>query len=129
MGVVEIIMSSVEEEELILAFDLYCRIPFQQTKASNPKVQELAALIGRTPSSVARKLGNFGAFDPELRRSGISGIIHASKLDKEIWDEFHQSWNDLVLEAAKLREAFLRHNCLIQLRRPDGPVNWSVRPR
>lgn len=35
-------------DELILAFDFYCRIPFQQTKASNPKVQELAAILGRT---------------------------------------------------------------------------------
>ncbi len=83
-------------DELILAFDLYCRIPFQKTKASNPKVQELAALLGRTPSSVARKLGNFGAFDPELQRKGISGLVHASNLDKEIWDEFHQNWGTIL---------------------------------
>lgn len=109
-------------EELILAFDLYCRIPFQQTKASNPKVQELAALIGRTPSSVARKLGNFGAFDPELQRKGISGLIHASKLDREIWDEFHKDWNELVIEAANLRrQRSLKQPEPHDLRRPEGP--------
>ena len=71
-------------EELILAFDLYCRIPFQKTKASNPEVQKLATLLGRTPASVARKLGNFGAFDPILRDAQITGLVHTGKLDREI---------------------------------------------
>ena len=61
-------------DELILAFYLYCRIPFQKTKASTPEVQELAALLQRSPASIARKLGNFGAFDPELKRRRISGL-------------------------------------------------------
>ena len=111
-----------KRDELILAFDLYCRIPFQQTKASNPKVRELAVLMGRTPASVARKLGNFGAFDPELQRKGITGLIHAGKLDKEVWDEFHQNWNDLVYEAAKLRGGFSqKQKDVNELQRPEGP--------
>lgn len=44
-------------KELILAFDLYCRIPFKKTNASNPEVQRLASLIDRTPASVARNWG------------------------------------------------------------------------
>lgn len=111
-----------KRDELILAFDLYCRIPFQQTKASNPKVRELAVLIGRTPASVARKLGNFGAFDPELQGKGIVGLVHASKLDKEIWDEFHRDWNGLVFEAEKLRkQLFPQQGDLHVLPGPKGP--------
>ena len=90
-------------QELILAFDLYCRIPFRKTKANNPDVAELARLLGRSPASVARKLGNFGSFDPELRKQHIKGLAHASKLDAEIWDEFNSDWNRLVLEANRLR--------------------------
>lgn len=90
-------------EESILAFELYCRIPFQRTKANNPAVQELARLLGRTPASVARKLGNFGAFDPELRLKEISGLTHTSKLDRQVWDEFHADWNALVWKANKFR--------------------------
>lgn len=48
-------------EELILAFGLYCRIPFKKTKANNPIVIKLAKLLHRSPASVARKLGNFGS--------------------------------------------------------------------
>lgn len=92
-------------DELILAFDLYCRIPFQKTKTTNPEVQELAKLLGRTPASVARKLGNFGAFDPELRKAKISGLTHTSKLDREIWEEFSRNWNGLVWEASNLRHS------------------------
>lgn len=94
-------------DELVLAFDLYCRIPFQQTKASNPKVQELARFLGRTPASVARKLGNFGAFDPELSKKGISGLVHTSKLDREIWEEFNHDWNGLILDANRLRQKLI----------------------
>jgi putative restriction endonuclease len=109
-------------EELILAFDLYCRIPFKQTKASNRSVQELAQLLLRTPAAVARKLGNFGAFDPELRKRGISGLVHASKLDKEIWNEFNTDWNGLVLEAHRLRSKRTRNIPVEQhLTWPEGP--------
>ncbi len=90
-------------EQAILAFELYCRIPFQQTKATNPRVGELAAIIGRTPASVARKLGNFGAFDPELARRNISGLAHGSKLDRQIWDEFHRDWSGLITEASEIQ--------------------------
>lgn len=90
-------------EELILAFELYCRIPFQRTKATDSRVKELARLLHRTPASVARKLGNFGAFDPQLAARNISGLTHGSKLDKAIWDEFHADWNGLIVRAHDLR--------------------------
>lgn len=90
-------------EELILAFELYCRTPFQKTKANNPEVRQLAELLGRTPASVARKLGNFGAFDPELHKVEITGLTHTGKLDREIWEEFHRNWNGLVWEADRLK--------------------------
>lgn len=90
-------------DELILAFELYCRIPFQRTKATDSRVKELAAHLHRTPASVARKLGNFGAFDPQLAARDISGLTHGSKLDKVVWDEFHADWNGLILLANDLR--------------------------
>lgn len=90
-------------EQLILAFELYCRIPFQRTKATDDRVKKLAALLHRTPASVARKLGNFGAFDPQLAAQNISGLTHGSKLDKAIWDEFHADWNSLTMRAYELR--------------------------
>ncbi len=91
-------------DELILALYLYCQIPFAQTKASNPEVIKLAQKLGRTPSSVARKLGNFGAFDPLLAAKGITGLIHYSKADKDVWQEFYGRWDVLVDESERLTD-------------------------
>lgn len=89
-------------EELILAFNLYCKIPFSKSVQTNPKVIELANVIGRTPSAVAMKLGNFGRLDPELKKRNISGLTSGSKRDIEIWDEFHNDWERLVYESELL---------------------------
>ena len=84
-------------EELILAINLYCKLPFGKMHKTNAAIIELAALIGRTPSSVALKLGNFASFDPTLKARGIKGASNASKLDKEIWDEFYNNWDSALL--------------------------------
>jgi len=112
-------------DELILAFDLYCRIPFQKTKATNPQVRGLAASLGRSPASVARKLGNFGAFDPELRKRDISGLSHTSRLDREIWEEFNSNWSALVLEAHRLRASICKQSPAVDL--PEVPISLSER--
>lgn len=93
-------------EELILAFDLYCRMPFRQTNNRDPRIKELAGILGRTPSSVARKLGNFGSLDPRLRKAGITGLTNVSRMDREIWEAFHADWNALVWEADLLKEKY-----------------------
>jgi len=109
-------------QQSILAFELYCRIPFQQTKASNPEVQAVARLLNRSPAAVARKLGNFGAFDPELRRRKISGLTHTSKLDREVWDEFHSDWPGLVALAGQMRGlvSYEEAEALIPVKGPEG---------
>jgi len=66
------------------------------------EVIEFASLIGRTPSSVALKLGNFASFDPILKERGIKGASNASKLDKQIWDEFYNNWDIALFESEQL---------------------------
>jgi len=89
-------------EESILAINLYCKIPFGQMHSRNAEVIELAALIDRTPSSIARKLGNFASFDPKLKERGVGGLPNASKLDKEIWQEYMEHWDEQFFESEKL---------------------------
>ncbi|QXV65875.1 HNH endonuclease [Mucilaginibacter sp. 21P] len=89
-------------EQLILAINLYSKIRFGQMHASNKDVQELAAIMGRTPSAVARKLGNFASFDPTLQARGIKGLENTSKLDKQIWREYMDNWDEQFIESEKL---------------------------
>jgi len=89
-------------EETILAFNLYCKIPYGTFHNRNPKIIELAKLIGRTPNSLALKLSNFASFDPYHKARGIRGMQNTSKLDKIIWDEFTNNWDDMIFESEKV---------------------------
>lgn len=63
-------------------------------------------MIGRTSNSVAFKLVNFASLDPTLKARGIKGASNASKLDKEIWDEFFNNWDILPFESELLLAKF-----------------------
>jgi len=90
------------KEESILAINLYCKIPFGQMHSRNKNVMELATLINRTPGSVARRLGNFASLDPKLKERGIKGLPNSSDLDKEVWSEYMQNWDEQFIEGEKL---------------------------
>ena len=79
-------------DELIVAFNLYCKTPFSKINANNKDIIELAAEIGRSPSVVALKLANFARLDPALQKRNISGMSHGSKYETEIWNEFNNNW-------------------------------------
>ncbi len=93
-------------EELIVAFNLYCKIPFGKITSNNPEIINLAKIIGRTPSAVSLKLSNFARLDPELKKRQIAGMSHGSKSDKEIWNEFHGNWDELAFESENLVARF-----------------------
>lgn len=89
-------------DELLLVMNLYCRLPFGKLDQRTPEVRELAILIDRTPGAVSYKLNNLASFDPKLKARGIKGASNASKLDEEIWQEFHNNWEALPYESEKL---------------------------
>lgn len=102
------------KEESVLAINLYCKIPFGQMHSRNADVIELAALIDRSPSSVARKLGNFASFDPKLKERGVKGLENVSKLDKQIWQDYMHDWDEQFIESEKLL-AKKKHTTIEQL--------------
>ena len=98
------------KEQTIIVFNLYCKIPFQKASSTNPDIVKIAKVIGRSPNSVKMKIGNFGSFDPELKKKGIVGLSNASKLDKEIWDEFNSNWENLAYESELLIAKLLKND-------------------
>ena len=91
-------------EELIVAFNLYCKIPFGRIHIRNPLVIELAKAIGRTPSALSWKLANFARLDPALRKRNIAGASHGARAEVEIWNEFNADWEGLAFESERLLE-------------------------
>ncbi|MDO5665467.1 MAG: HNH endonuclease [Bacteroidia bacterium] len=94
------------KEETIIAFNVFCKIPFKSSSKTNPTIIKYANIIGRTPSALNMKVGNFGRLDPELKKQGISGLTHGSKLEEEVWNEFNGNWDKLAFESEKLIAEF-----------------------
>lgn len=88
--------------EHILAFNLYCKIPFGTIHVRNPKIIELAELLGRSVGSVSRKLANFSRLDPWLKARGVRGLPHGAKGEVEVWNEFYENPEALVFESERL---------------------------
>lgn len=89
-------------EELIVAFNLYCKIPFGRIHIHNPLVKEIAKALGRTASAVSWKLANFARLDPALRKRNIAGASHGAQAEVEIWNEFSTDWEKLAFESERL---------------------------
>jgi len=89
-------------EESIIAFNLYCKIPFTKIYYKHPDIIALARLLRRTPSAVALKLVNYARLDPDLQKRNISGMKHGSKRDEEIWNEFYGNSEALAYESEVL---------------------------
>jgi putative restriction endonuclease len=89
-------------EELIVAFNLYCKTPFTKINSSNKAVKELAPVIGRSASAVALKLANFARLDPALQERNISGMSHGSKEEAAIWNEFSGNWEELAYQSEQI---------------------------
>ena len=83
-------------DELLVALNLYHKLTFGQLHARNPAIIALAEKLGRGANSVAMKLCNFASLDPALALRGIKGLEGASKLDRAIWEEFHEDLEDAV---------------------------------
>lgn len=86
-------------EQTIVALSVYCKIPFNKASNDNPEIIKVANIIGRSPVAVKMKVGNFGSFDPELKSRGIIGLSNASKLDKDIWEEYCNNWEKLAYDS------------------------------
>jgi len=89
-------------QELLIAFKLYCEVPFGKLHSRNPAIIKYATLIGRTPSALAMKLNNIASLDPAITETGRQGLPGASAADRAMWAEMESDWNLFVLE---LRQA------------------------
>lgn len=89
-------------EELILAFNLYLKLPFGKMHKNTPEIIELANLLERTPSSIGMRLGNFASCDPHLQARGIGGLTGGMNQVKPIWEEFYNNKEELVFLSERI---------------------------
>ena len=89
-------------EETIVAFNVYCKIPFKNSNKTHPLIIKYANILGRSPSALNMKVGNIGRLDPDLKKYGIKGLIHGAKMEEEVWNEFYGNPELLAFESEKI---------------------------
>jgi putative restriction endonuclease len=89
-------------EELILALNLYLKLPFGKLHHGNPEIIHLASITDRTPNAIAMRLSNFASVDPFHQGRGIKGLTGGLRQVKPIWDEFINNKEDLLFESEKI---------------------------
>jgi len=77
-------------DELILALNLYLKLPFGKLHSRTPEIIYLAEIIGRTANSVAMRLNNFASVDPYHKQV------------EPIWSEFIYNKEELLFESEKI---------------------------
>ncbi|MEZ5337949.1 MAG: hypothetical protein R3F46_06750 [bacterium] len=62
------------DKEREAVWKLYTKHESNEFTAKNPEIVQVAKEIDRTPASVAMKLGNFLAIDPNSMKDGLSSF-------------------------------------------------------
>lgn len=89
-------------EELILALNLYLKLPFGKLDSRTPEIIHLGKIIGRNANAVSMRLNNFASVDPYHQKRGIKGLVGGIKQVQPIWDEFINSKEDLIFESERI---------------------------
>ena len=123
-------------EHLLIALNLYYHLPFGSFDSNNSIVKEVAAKMGRNSNSLAMKLCNLASLDPVQRARGIKGLVGASKLDRQMWDEFHKNVSELGTESEELvhdlftkdetKEVDFLQRDKVRLVAPTGPTETQA---
>ena len=86
-------------QQLLVAFSLYCQIPFGRNSARNPDIVRAAGLIDRTPAGLSLKLGNIASLDPAITSTGRVGLRNASAADRAMWEEMNGAWEKFAVDS------------------------------
>jgi len=95
------------EHELLIAMNLYCKLPFGQFDQSNKTVQKVAAQMERTPGSLAMKLSNLASLDTYHQDRGVAGLKGASNLDRKVWADFLADWTGMAEQSETAFETLM----------------------
>jgi 5-methylcytosine-specific restriction protein A len=108
-----------EADELVLALDVYLRVPEARRSKSHPEIAELSKTLRALPLPIDRpdpakfrnvngaflKLQNFKALDPEYTAGGRVGMRRgATGREQALWDRFVDNQDELRELAAGIRE-------------------------
>lgn len=119
------------ENELMIAMNVYCKLPFGKLSHKNEFIVQVAEKMERTPSSVSMKLCNFASFDLALQARGVKGLTGASRADRAMWNAFQNDWEEMSEKSEEAFEQLMRDEkeykeggdiLLEDIKMPEGPT-------
>lgn len=93
--------SNWTRQQLLVAFALYCRMPFGKISSRHPDIIRAAAAIGKTPAALSMKMGNIASLDPAITSTGRRGLRAASAADRAMWQEMNNDWERFAIESQR----------------------------
>jgi putative restriction endonuclease len=96
--------------ELIIAMNLYCQLPFGKFDTKTPIIIDVASRLERTPGSIVMKLCNLASLDPVQQARGIKGLSATSKSDRAIWEEFSANWEIMGAESEAMFQSLFQND-------------------
>lgn len=97
-------------EQVLVALNLYCQLPFGKLHKGNPLIIKTAKLIERTPDALAMKLTNLASLDPQITEFGRKGLPGCSNLDKAIWAEFQENTEAIGYESQLIMDHLVQQD-------------------
>ena len=110
--------------QLLVAFGLYCQMPFGKMHGRNPQLIKHAALIGRSPGALAMKMVNIASLDPAITTTGRTGLTGVAAADRAIWEEMHSDWEKFALQSSA-ELAGLTAADASGIRESDGDMDYA----
>jgi putative restriction endonuclease len=92
-------------DELLVALNLYEKIPFGHFDEDQPVIRDVAKRMNRTPGSLAMKLANLASLDPATHARGRKGLPGAANRDRDVWKEFQGNRDALAPVSEELLRA------------------------
>lgn len=86
------VSNSWSRDELISAFNLYCKIPVDEININNAKIIDFSNLLGKTPKEIVKRFLNFS----KIESKDIKGV---GEEEKATWTYFNKDWEKLVHES------------------------------
>lgn len=119
-----------DKAEIILALDLYMNHESDTKHGSKEEIEDLSNTLRklslyeeipnpekfRNPAGVGLKLGNLQYLDPDESARGMKG---ASRLDKEVWEEYHDDPETLHKIALEIKASIDDSGSLAKLASAD----------
>ena len=107
---------------MLVALNVYDKLPFGKYDKGNRLIIDLAARMGRTPSSLAMKLSNFASLDPFHQARGVGGLGGATVKDREMWQEYREHHDELAVVGEELFTKFYGEGEVLSIGKERKPA-------